>query len=105
VGASPRRTLGSDQIPTAANNYGGSNSIAFNDKQMDIDIARAETELEPEKQKPLWAEMQKIYADQVPVLPLFFRAEQYVLPKWLKGFVPTGHGDYSPLWSENWRPG
>jgi len=105
VGASPRRTLGSDQIPTAANNYGGSNSIAFNDKQMDIDIARAETELEPEKQKPLWVEMQRIYADQVPVLPLFFRSEQYVLPKWLKGFVPTGHGDPSPLWAENWRPG
>jgi len=105
VGASPRRTLGSDQIPTAANNYGGSNAIAFSDRQMDIDIARAETELDPEKQKPLWAEMQRIYADQVPVMPLFFRAEQYVLPKWLKGFVPTGHGDYSPLWSENWRPG
>ena len=105
VGQSPRMTLGSDQIPMAANNYGGSNSTAFNNKQMDIDIARSETELDPEKQKPLWAEMQQIYADQVPVLPLFFRAEQYVLPKWLKGFTPTGHGDYSPLWSENWRPG
>ena len=105
VGQSPRITLGSDQIPMAANNYGGSNTAAFNNKQMDIDIARSETELDPEKQKPLWAEMQQIYADQVPVLPLFFRAEQYVLPKWLKGFTPTGHGDYSPLWSENWRPG
>ncbi len=105
VGQSPRMTLGSDQIPMAANNYGGSNSTAFNNKQMDIDIARSETELDPEKQKPLWAEMQQIYADQVPVLPLFFRSEQYVLPKWLKGFAPTGHGDYSPLWSENWRPG
>ena len=105
VGQSPRMTLGSDQISTAANNYGGSNSTAFNNKQMDIDIARSETELDPEKQKPLWAEMQQIYADQMPVLPLFFRAEQYVLPKWLKGFAPTGHGDYSPLWSENWRPG
>jgi peptide/nickel transport system substrate-binding protein len=49
--------------------------------------------------------MQRIYAEQVPVLPLFFRAEQYVLPKWLKGFTATGHGDTSPLWSENWHPG
>jgi len=105
VGQSPRLTLGSDQIPTAANNYGGSNSIAFNNKQMDADIAQSETELDPAKQKPLWADMQRIYADQLPVLPLFFRAEQYVLPKWLKGFAATGHGDYSSLWSENWRPG
>ncbi len=105
VGQSPRMTLGSDQIPTAANNYGGSNSIAFNNKQMDADIAQSETELDPAKQKPLWADMQRIYADQLPVLPLFFRTEQYVLPKWLKGFAATGHGDYSSLWSENWRPG
>ena len=47
--------------------------------------------------------MQGIYAEQVRVLPLFFRAEPYVVPKWLKGFTPTGHGDYSPLWAENWR--
>ncbi len=105
VGQSPRLTLGSDQISRAANNYGGSNSTAFSNKQMDIDIARSETELDPAKQKPIWAEMQQIYADQMPVLPLFFRAEQYVLPKWLKGFAPTGHADYSSLWSENWRPG
>jgi len=105
VGQSPRLTLGSDQISTAANNYGGSNSVAFSNKQMDADIAQAETELNPAKQKPIWADMQRIYADQLPVLPLFFRAEQYVLPKWLKGFAATGHGDYSSLWSENWRPG
>ena len=105
VAESPRRTLGSDQIPTAANNWGGSNAIAFNDKQMDIAIARSETTLDPELQKPIWADMQRIYADQMPALPLFFRSEQYVLPKWLKGLVPTGHGDYSPLWSENWHSG
>jgi peptide/nickel transport system substrate-binding protein len=102
VGESPRKTLFSDQIPTAANNYGGANYIAMNDPRIDADIKAAEAELEPEKQKPLWADMQKIYAEQVRVLPLFFRAEPYVVPKWLKGFTPTGHGDYSPLWSENW---
>ena len=105
VGESPRRTLGSDNIPTAATNWGGSNAIAFNNPQMDKDIAESETDLDPSKVKPVWADMQKIYADQVPVLPLFFRAEQYVLPKWLKGFTPTGHGDYSSLWAENWHPG
>jgi len=105
VGSSPRSTLSSGQIPTAANNYGGSNYIAFNDATMDADITKAESELDPAKQKVIWAEMQKVYADQVPVLPLFFRAEPHIVPKWLKGYTPTGHGDYSPLWSENWKPG
>ncbi len=103
VSEGPRKTLFSDQTPTAANNYGGANYIAYNDPKMDADIVAAEEALDVSKQKPIWADMQKMYADQVRVLPLFFRAEPYVLPKWLKGFTPTGHGDYSPLWSENWR--
>ncbi len=103
VNESPRKTLFSNQTPSAANNYGGANYIGMADPKLDADIAASEQELDPAKAKPIWAEMQKIYADQVRVLPLFFRAEPYVLPKWLKGFTPTGHGDYSPLWSENWR--
>ncbi len=103
VGDSPRRTLASDNIPTAANNWAGSNAIAFNNKQMDSDIDKVEQELDPAKSKADWADMQKIYADQVPVFPLFFRAETHIVPKWLKGYAPTGHGDYSPLWAENWR--
>ena len=102
VNESPRKTLFSDQTPTAANNYGGANYIAMADATMDADILKAESELDPAKQKPIWAEMQKIYADQVRVLPLFFRAEPYVIPKWLKGFTPTGHGDSTALWAEYW---
>jgi peptide/nickel transport system substrate-binding protein len=105
VGESPRRTLGSDNIPTEKNNYGGANYIAFSNPTMDADIAKAESELDPAKQKVIWAEMQKIYAEQLPVLPLFYRAEPHIVPKWLKGYTPTGTGDMSPLWSENWQPG
>ena len=105
VGESPRATLGSDRIPTAANNWGGNNSTAFNDPEMDRLIALSETELDPAKQKIIWAEMQKLYVEQVRVLPLFFRADAHVVPKWLKGFTPTGHGDLSPLYVEAWRPG
>ncbi len=105
VTESPRRTLASSDIPSESNNFGGSNSVAFNNPHMDADIDAAESELDPGKQKAIWADMQKIYATELPVLPLFFRAEQYVLPKWLKGLTPTGHDDYSPLWAEEWRPG
>jgi peptide/nickel transport system substrate-binding protein len=103
VTETPKRTLHSSQIPTAANNWAGANYIAFNNKRMDTLIDQAETELDPAKGKVLWAEMQKIYADELPVLPLFFRAEAHVIPKWLAGYTPTGHGDFSVLWSENWH--
>ncbi len=103
VTESPLRTLGSDQIPTEANGYGGANYIAFSNKRMDELIAQADSELDPAKQKVIWAEMQQIYAKELPVLPLFYRAEPHISPTWLKGYTPTGHGDYSSMWAENWR--
>ena len=103
VGDSPRQTLFSGQISSAANNFGGSNAPGFSNPTMDADIAKAETELDPAKQKIIWAEMQKIYADQLPALPLYFRAEPHVVPKWLAGYEPTGTSDYGAMWSENWH--
>ena len=104
VTETPLRTLGTSQIPTAANNYGGSNFTAFSDPKMDADIAAAESELDPVKQKVIWADMQRIYAASLPILPLFYRAEAHVTPVWLRGYVPTGQADGASLWAENWRP-
>lgn len=103
VTESPRTTLGSDRIPTEANNWGGSNFLAFSDPHMDADIEAAETELDPAKRVAAWTEMQHIYIEQLPALPLFFRAEAHVVPKWLKGYRPTGHVDYSSDWAEDWH--
>lgn len=104
VAEGPRRMLHSGQIPRAANNWGGSNFTGFADARMDALIEQAEEELDPAKAAVLWAEMQAIYADQLPALPLYFRTEPHVVPTWLEGYTPTGHSDYSVLWSENWRP-
>lgn len=103
VNTSPRRTLASDNIPTEANAWGGANYIAFSHRRMDELIAEVETELDPARRKAQWAEMQRIYAEELPVLPLFFRSDAHVVPKWLKGYTPTGHSDWSSFWSELWR--
>ena len=102
-GEPPRQTLATDSIPTAANNYGGSNYVGFSHPLMDSDIEMAETELDAAKRRSLWSDMQRIYADKLPVLPLFFRAEAHVVPPWLKGYAPTGHSNPGTLWAENWR--
>ena len=55
------------------------------------------------KRRALFADIQRIHADDLPVLPLFFRVDPFVIPKALKGVVPTGHLNSSTLWIEQWR--
>lgn len=99
----PRTTLHSSFIPTAANNWSGQNSTGFRNAEADTLIDQIERELDREKRKALWYRLQALYAEELPALPLFFRADGYVLPNWLEGVVPTGHQYSSTLWIENWR--
>ena len=39
----------------------------------------------------------------LPILPLFFRVDPFVIPKALKGVRPTGNLNSSTLWIEQWR--
>lgn len=103
VESSPRQILGSDQIPTAENNYSGTNYMGWRNQVIDDGIKTVETSLDPARRQVAWDAMQRAYADELPVLPLFFRVEVHALPKWLKGYVPTGHNDYAVYWGENWR--
>ncbi len=99
----PRQTLASDQIPSSANNFGGSNYMNWRNDEVDRAVLVAETDLDPAHQKAAWATLQRIYAEELPVLPLFFRSDAHVFPTWLKGVRPTGTADYSSLWAEEWR--
>ncbi|MFI5015600.1 MAG: peptide ABC transporter substrate-binding protein [Hyphomicrobiales bacterium] len=103
VTSSPRQTLATDNIPTPKNGWAGSNSMGYSNPRFDELITLSETELDPDKQKRAWAEMQSIYATDLPVLPLFFRADPHVIPRWLQGYEPTGHNAYAPEWAEYWR--
>jgi peptide/nickel transport system substrate-binding protein len=62
-----------------------------------------ENELDPERRLAHWRRIQQIYTEELPVLPLFFRASPYILPKWLEGVRPTGHVQQTTLWIEHWR--
>ncbi len=99
----PRTTLFSTMIPTKENNFAGQNITGFKHPEMDKLIEAIEVELDREKRRALWHKLQQLYAEELPALPLFFRAEPYVFPKWLEGVEPTGHQFYSTLWIEHWR--
>jgi peptide/nickel transport system substrate-binding protein len=100
---SPRNGYTTSGIPTEANGYGGSNYSGISIPRFDELTDLAEKEFDPQKQKLIWAEMQKIYATQLPQVPIYFRADAHVVPKWLKGYTPSGIGDATSNWSYNWR--
>ncbi len=99
----PRSTLHSAHIPSKDNNFAGQNYTGFRNAKMDKLLEAIEIEMDRAKRKKLWRLMQEIYVTELPVIPLYFRADPFILPKGLTGLVPTGHQDLSPLWVENWR--
>ena len=99
----PRSTLHSEEIPSAKNAWSGQNYPAYANPAMDKALDDAERELDKDKRIKQFAEIQRLYADDLPVLPLFFRVDPFVIPKALKGVRPTGHLNSSTLWIEQWR--
>ena len=98
----PRTTLHSSEIPTPENNYAGQDDTGFKNAEADSLIDKLEVTLDKEQRRPLWRRLQEIYIDEVPVLPLYFRADPFIIPKWLTGIEPTGHQYSTTLWVENW---
>lgn len=98
----PRSTLHSKHIPSAKNNWAGQNYPGFSNAEMDALIEKLEVTLALKDRLPIWRRMQQIYAEELPVLPLYFRANAFVIPRWLKGIRPTGHLNSSSLWIEEW---
>ncbi len=99
----PRTSLHSAEIPSAANGYSGQNYPGFRNAEADRLIDAIEVELDRNQRAALWHRLQALYAEELPALPLYFRANAYVLPKWLTGVTPTGHQYPTTLWIEQWR--
>jgi peptide/nickel transport system substrate-binding protein len=99
----PRTLLSSTEIPSAQNAWSGQNYPGYRNPAMDAALDGAERELNFDKRRALFADIQRIHAEDLPVLPLFFRVDPFVIPKQLKGVTPTGHLNSSTLWIEQWR--
>ncbi len=101
----PRTTLHSTMIPSADNGWSGQNYPGFANKAMDKALDDAEVVCDEEPNKAVWRDLQRIYAEELPAIPLYFRANPFIMPKWLKGVVPTGHQFATTLWIEDWYVG
>jgi peptide/nickel transport system substrate-binding protein len=98
----PRSILRSTEIPSADNGWAGENYTGYKNTAMDRLMDETEEEPDFAKRKPLWQQMQALYNQDLPAIPLFFRSDAHIWPKQLHGVKPTGHADPSPLWVENW---
>ncbi len=99
----PRSTLHSEQIPSETNGWSGQNYGGYRNPEMDRLIDAIEVEMDRDRRRSLWAELQRLYAEDLPALPLYFRSDPFVIPHWLQGIEPTGHQFPSSYRVENWR--
>ena len=98
----PRSQLHSTMIPSQENGWSGQNYPGYRNPALDKVLDDVEVQCtEPERQR-LWNKLQNIYAEELPVLPLYFRANGYILPKWLTSIKPTGHQYPTANWVEYW---
>ena len=91
-------------IPTAANNWGGQNYGAVSNARFDAAVDAAQYELDEGKQQALWTEAQRVYAEELLGLPLYFRVDPDIVPAWLGGYEATGKESYTTYWAANWQP-
>lgn len=97
-----RTILHTEGIPTVDNGYAGQNYTGYSNPKMDELLDEMEGELDPAKRAEISGEIQRLYMTDLPVLPLYWRANVYVLPHWLGGVRPTGHLMPTTLWIEDW---
>ncbi len=99
----PKTTLHSDMIPRQENGFAGQNFTGYKNDDMDQIIDDLETTCTSSPRAKLWSQLQSLYADDLPALPLYFRSEAYILPKNLKGVQPTGHQYSTTHEIEHWH--
>jgi len=100
---SKRSMFHSSQIPSSKNGFAGENYPGWKNAKVDELLIKIDSEFEQKARIAMTRELAKEYTEELPVLPLFYRADVAVIPKNLKGFVITGHY-FNEMYSiENWN--
>lgn len=98
----PRSTFHSTAIPSEKNGYSGQNQPGWSNPKVDKVLEDLEVEMDASKRLKLAHELQKLYVEEAPVIPLFYRSDISVTPTQLKNFVMPGHQFYETNAVEKW---
>ena len=99
--ASPAVLLGTRGIPTEKNGWTGNNFSAYSSPAMDTVLEEAEGALDPARAKAAWAKVQQLALDELPILPMYFYASSWVIPKDMRG-LDVARFDQPSNWAEHW---
>lgn len=100
LGSSPRIALGSDAIPSEANNFVGNNFSGYASERMDAVLSELEGALEEGERQAHWAEVQQIFSEELPMLPLYFYTSAWVAPVDMD--FNASAFDPEMIWAEEW---
>lgn len=101
--STPKTQFHSSQIPTEKNGWSGQNTTSWNNPKVDEICEKIEGEFDFKKRRALAHEIVRLYTDEVPVIPLFYRSDIAVIPKNLKNFRLTGHQFSESNFAETWK--
>jgi peptide/nickel transport system substrate-binding protein len=87
----PRSTFHSSNIPTDENGCSGQNDPAWVNKDVDALIDEIDVTFDHEKRVELIAKVLYHYTNEVPVIPLYYRATTSVVPNNFAGYEMSPH--------------
>ncbi|RPI76564.1 MAG: peptide ABC transporter substrate-binding protein, partial [Desulfobacteraceae bacterium] len=99
----PRSFYHKDSIPTEANGFSGQNPPRWVNEEASRLVDEMDTTFDPKKREEQRHKMLYHYTNDVPVIPLFYRANISVTPKNLTGYKLTGSQYHATLHVENWN--
>ncbi|MGB3339416.1 MAG: peptide ABC transporter substrate-binding protein, partial [Devosia sp.] len=79
----------------------GNNFSGYASERMDAVLTELESSLDSAKLNAHWAEVQQIFSEELPMLPLYFYTTAWVAPVNLGGFQASPY-DPEMTWAENW---
>ena len=89
--SNPRSTYSTTSIPTAKNGWSGQNFPSWSNPKVDQIVNQLDVEFNPKKRVELAWDLQKLYTEEIPVLPMYYRSDIAVIPAGLKNVRLTGH--------------
>ena len=98
----PRTLFDSQEIPTEANAFSGLNRSGIKNPDLDHALRAFEKELDIGKRKAHAQAALRIFTDELPLLPLYFRLNSAIIPKDLKHFASSPHQFSEYYEAENW---
>jgi ABC-type transport system substrate-binding protein len=93
-----------DRIPDAANGWRGRNWTGFRSERLTALLRRIDETLDPDERAGLYEDAQRLWAEELPALPLYRTEQVFVAARGLRGIVPHAGGEHALPWNaEDWH--